>query len=362
MGILIDDNDPLVQYSPPKGWLREGRPPEFDNTTHASATPGDTATLVFEGTSISVYGTLTPGSEQSRLNFSIDGAVMDSVPAPIVPTTVQNQLFWKSPVLSEAQHTLVVTNDQDLNRTFFLDYFIYITTSTTGKTLLIDDTDASVTYSPGWQSENSTETCLESTRHVSSAAESWAAVSFNGTGISVIGTPSQTEFKVSIVIDGSQPITSQSQIDNQLFNTSNLPAGPHTINITVLEGNLAIDYFFVYDAGSPALATPPTGAPLAGSSKTLPIAAIVGGAIGGLALLILLLAVVLTMRRRRAADVDQSVLEYTDSMTPAPHPWDVKRGSITNMATITNDLDGGRPKNFEKERPASRYIYYDERQ
>jgi hypothetical protein len=67
MKVIVDDNDPLVQYnffqpSPlvPTGWAREGKAPEFDSTTHASATPGDTAKLTFNGVSIppiSHYGT-----------------------------------------------------------------------------------------------------------------------------------------------------------------------------------------------------------------------------------------------------------------------------------------------------------------
>jgi hypothetical protein len=51
MSVLIDDNDPLVQYNSPSGWIVTGLVPEFELTTHASATPGDTATLAFEGAS-----------------------------------------------------------------------------------------------------------------------------------------------------------------------------------------------------------------------------------------------------------------------------------------------------------------------
>ncbi|KAJ6511184.1 hypothetical protein C8R45DRAFT_814506 [Mycena sanguinolenta] len=191
MSVIVDDNDPFVQYSPPGGWSKAGKAPEFDATTHASATPGATAELVFNGTSISVYGTLAPSAGQSRLNFSIDGVYIDSYEAPLVPAASHNQLFWKSPAFNETQHTLEVTVDHDSslgaavnpeNRTFFLDYFIYTTASTAGQTLLIDDTDASVTYSPnGWQNFNSTDSCLESTQHVNKAVGSWATASFSGT-------------------------------------------------------------------------------------------------------------------------------------------------------------------------------------
>jgi hypothetical protein len=41
----------VVKYNTPGGWIEGGIVPEFNQTAHASATPGDTATLVFEGTS-----------------------------------------------------------------------------------------------------------------------------------------------------------------------------------------------------------------------------------------------------------------------------------------------------------------------
>ncbi|KAJ7924042.1 hypothetical protein B0H13DRAFT_1550367, partial [Mycena leptocephala] len=128
--VLIDDNDPLVQYNSPSGWIVTGLVPEFELTTHASATPGDTATLAFEGTSISVYGSIAGSAGQSRLTFSIDGVVVDSYQAPEVAHAIHNALFWTSRVLPEASHQLVVTVDQDsstnsADRTFFLDYFVY---------------------------------------------------------------------------------------------------------------------------------------------------------------------------------------------------------------------------------------------
>ncbi|KAF8146314.1 hypothetical protein K438DRAFT_1939662 [Mycena galopus ATCC 62051] len=321
MSVLIDDNNPLVQYGPPSGWTLAGTAPEFDNTTHTSATPGDKAALEFEGTSIHVYGTIAPNAGQSRLNFSIDGVDLASYQAPSVPTTepggITNQLFWASPTLNETLHQLVITVDHDtstpppnsFNGTFFLDYFVYTPTAAAGQSILLfDDNDARVTYSPdGWQNGSSVD-CLEGTQHVSTSAESWAALSFNGTGISLVGIPSQTNFKAaSVVIDESQPIISQSQDQNQqLFNTSGLISGPHTINITVLEGNLGIDYFMVTNASSAA--SVPVSVSFSGTetSKTLPIAAIVGSAVGGLVALVLILTFTLIWRRRARARHNQN--------------------------------------------------------
>ncbi|KAJ7711288.1 hypothetical protein B0H14DRAFT_2414715 [Mycena olivaceomarginata] len=147
--VIIDDNDSSVQYNTPGGWLETGNVPQFDGTTHASGTQGDTATLVFEGASaqsfgstlpkhgisnlgtlIRVYGTVAPSSGQWRLNFSIDDTEVGFYQAPEGPT-VNNSLFWTSPSLEYASHKLVITVDKDasdappvnpFNRTFFLDY------------------------------------------------------------------------------------------------------------------------------------------------------------------------------------------------------------------------------------------------
>jgi len=311
---------------------------------------------------------------------------LGSYEAPLGPVVVQNQLFWTSPVFNETTHQLVVTVAKDaslagvnaLNETFFLDYFVITPTAAAVQSvLLFDDNDSRVTYSPGgWQSGNSVE-CLESTQHVSTSAESWAALPFNGTGISLVGTPSQSGFKASIVIDGSQSVISQPHNQNQqLFNTSGLTSGPHTINVTVLEGNLGIDYFMVTNDGlasnTQTQASPlqPSVSPLSDAgalqtSKTLPIAAIVGGAVGGLVFLVLLLVAVLLLRRRRAGRRNQAAFDYpVTSEYPVmsrPHPWENKRGSVTSMTTLTegDDREPERAKNFSKERPASRYIYYE---
>ncbi|KAF8130411.1 hypothetical protein K438DRAFT_1999443 [Mycena galopus ATCC 62051] len=352
MIILIDDNDPLVQYSPPGGWNRFGQAPEFDNTTHASATSGDTATLAFVGTSISVYGTQAGNIGKSRLNFSVDGVVLDSIEARLMPETLHNQLFWTSPTFNETEHQLVITRTEDqgtpgakLNSTFFLDYFVYTTTATARQSVLFDDSDASVIYSlGGWQPNTTSQDCLEGTQHVSTSAGSWVALSFDGTGISLVGSPSHTGFTASIVLDGSQPVMSHTQ---QLFSTSLLPSGPHTINITVLDASpLGIDYFLVQDdleipnvslTSSPSSGSTRTAAPGTPQSSKLPIAAVVGGAMGGLVVLVLALTFILIWRRRARArrNDDSSAVsamprcDTNGHRITAPHPFPLLRSNGT---------------------------------
>jgi hypothetical protein len=122
---------------------------------------------------------------QSRLNFSIDGVVVGSYQGPKVAHATHNVLFWTSPVFAEASHQLVVTVDQDSSpdssdRPFFLDYFVYNATSAAGKTVLFDDNDASLAYSPDWQANTDSDSSLQGTEHVSTSAGAWVGLSFEG--------------------------------------------------------------------------------------------------------------------------------------------------------------------------------------
>ncbi|KAJ7364568.1 hypothetical protein DFH08DRAFT_950142 [Mycena albidolilacea] len=162
--------------------------------------------------------------------------------------------------------------------------------TTARKTLLIQDDDPGVAYSPGGWIFGTSDESLEGTQYVSPSARSWAAVSFDGIGISVLASSNQSDdgFKGSVVIDESPPaIVSLSPNQTDLFD-SVLSSGPHTMNITMLTGDsVALDYFLVRSGtslgsstGSDGSAQPSAGVKEEGS-KTFNTAAIVGGAAVG---------------------------------------------------------------------------------
>ncbi|KAJ6479667.1 hypothetical protein C8R45DRAFT_355244 [Mycena sanguinolenta] len=348
MSVLVDDNDPSVQYNSPSGWVRFGEAPEFDGTTHASGTQGDTARFSFEGTSIAVFGTV--GNEgQARLNFSIDDAApgLFGVSTTSRPEALHNMLFWTSPLLEETEHTLTVTVDPNSNISLFLDYFVYTTTSTAGKALLVDDSDGSITYSAGWQARNDSDTSLERTEHVSEAVGSWASLSFQGTGISLFGSSIGQGSTASVVIDESQPVVISQSQRNQLFNSSSLPSGSHTMNITVIGVNaLGIDYFLIQpDPESPV---PVPVAETTQVSKKPPIAAIAGGVVGGLVILMLILVLVFMLQRRRRRRTTPLLERYIiDSQSAVPvgprARWAALGGKATNPSASGSrpDVGGG---------------------
>ncbi|KAJ7797909.1 hypothetical protein B0H14DRAFT_3546654 [Mycena olivaceomarginata] len=310
MSVILDDSDPLVDYSG-RGWL--GHPGEqfveFGATTHSSGTPGDTATLKFEGTSISVYGTLVPG--RPIMNFSIDGAEPTPLEASPVKEPSHNILFWTSSALMEAPHTLTITvtfNTTDITpETLFLDYFVYKTASAASKTILVDDSDPSLIYSPDWQRQDDCDTCIERTQHVSASAGAWVAFNFEGSQISLNGSAKDNE--LSVLVDGIiQPTTFSLPVARLPNNLS------HTINITTLGGNVfAIDTFTIVptleDVDSSVSSSPTsrtnaspgsTSSQLVAGAKTskpTPIAAIVGATVGAFLILSLILVSILLRKR-----------------------------------------------------------------
>ncbi|KAF7334558.1 hypothetical protein MVEN_02285700 [Mycena venus] len=349
MNVLVDDSDPLVNYS--TSWVRPsiGQSEEFNGTVHEPLALGESATLAFNGTSITVFGTIASNGD-AGMHFSIDGGPPGSFDVDAQSAQGHNMRFWTSPALEDTLHNFTIIVDHDsligTTRTLFLDYFVYTTTSTAGKSVLIDDSETGViTYSPDWKADTNSDGSLNRTQHVTGSADSWVTLSFEGTQISFFGPKSMPS---SVIIDESQTKLTTQQIPknpNPLFQSPVLPQGNHTMNIT-FGNSTTIDYFLVTTELDPPLlspssssvgltdpeptgvSNPPAGAPPGGlqMSKPLPIAAIVGGTVGGLMMLALILAAIFIRkrsRRRQARSIvsDWMGIESDDSPVTAVRPF-----------------------------------------
>jgi hypothetical protein len=126
------------------------------------------------------------------MNFSIDGAESTPLEASPVKEPSHNILFWTSSALVEAPHTLTITvtflTTDITPETLFLDYFVYKTASADSKTILVDDSDPSLIYSPDWQRQDDCDTCIERTQHVSASAGAWVALNFEGSRCTMFST------------------------------------------------------------------------------------------------------------------------------------------------------------------------------
>ncbi|KAF9540216.1 hypothetical protein CPC08DRAFT_478134 [Agrocybe pediades] len=127
--ITFDDRSPFIHYSP--GWRQKGKKGvEFDGTTMGTNTPGANATLVFNGTTISVFGTVqSDDMDQSQhiptptSSYSIDGGGQTVfTPANIFQNTTQyNVTFFQATGLAlNVSHTLVITMQN--KGSLFLDW------------------------------------------------------------------------------------------------------------------------------------------------------------------------------------------------------------------------------------------------
>ncbi|KAJ7819770.1 hypothetical protein B0H14DRAFT_1352172 [Mycena olivaceomarginata] len=120
---FIDDRDPRIKYT--AAWRKFGSDPDFQHTSQGSTFAGDSFSLPFEGKSISYYGGINNGSVGEVLNASI---VIDGGPPTFFVPGVQpdavttNNLIFNSGDLSEGNHTLVVTAEND--HTVWTDYFL----------------------------------------------------------------------------------------------------------------------------------------------------------------------------------------------------------------------------------------------
>ncbi|RDB27913.1 hypothetical protein Hypma_002238 [Hypsizygus marmoreus] len=132
--VTLDDTDPQIHYT--GLWESAGRFEEYNSTTHGTRTAGSQATLVFKGSSVSVYGTIGRENDNGSpafapvTSYSVDGSdVVTFTGTPVGGGIVFGQPFYHSGKLNESQeHTLVITNTLPGKNRFWFDY-IQIETS-----------------------------------------------------------------------------------------------------------------------------------------------------------------------------------------------------------------------------------------
>ncbi|KAJ7791442.1 hypothetical protein B0H14DRAFT_3500397 [Mycena olivaceomarginata] len=124
---FLDDRDARIQYTP--AWRKFPSDLDFDNTSQASTSAGDSFSLQFEGQGISFYGDLNNnGSVSFNASIVIDGRPPLYFTPPIQSEAVTtNNLIYDSGGLSDGNHTLVVTAQND--QAVWVDYFLITTTS-----------------------------------------------------------------------------------------------------------------------------------------------------------------------------------------------------------------------------------------
>ncbi|KAF4588584.1 hypothetical protein EYR40_010137 [Pleurotus pulmonarius] len=337
--VIIDDTDTQIQYSP--GWQQGGSTNEYKGTTTNAETKGAFFELKFIGTSITVYGTLALHSS-SNSTYTVDGGEPFPFRSKGDNLVHYQKIFYTSPPLPYMEHTLV-GNCTDDGAPVILDYFLIETplnflTNTTSPppsiceskpapptaiiigsvlggfallatifaSVIVDNADTQITYSPGWKEDGSPNEYKRTTTNAVMEGASFS-LNFTGTSITVYGTlNTDSSPNSTYVLDGGEPFPFASNQASsvryqQIFYAS--PAVPykeHTLVGTCVSGRVILDYFVIetpFDSPHTPLPKPEEpDSPFNQRVPAVPTAAIIGGVLGGLVFLIALLAFYLWYR------------------------------------------------------------------
>ncbi|KAJ3509996.1 hypothetical protein NLJ89_g4918 [Agrocybe chaxingu] len=338
--LLIDDQDNQVKYLCPT--LNQAVAGSYYNNTWS--------TVRAESSCIDGW-----------FQYTFHGAgiqVAASIPKPSTYSVkIDNEEFvsqsgdgsYDSPALSDGEHTLTYS----VGSGTALPAFDYLTvtagtnTPLDGKTLVIDDTDGSISYAGSWTTDapvplnfDYSTSLYKSTAHWSSRVGDSFHFQFRGSSISVLG--------IAANISGGGNITATYTLDG-VSNTHGLPTatldslpmvhlfhadvqpGEHTliVNITSIQAprSLGID-LITYNASFPNIAsvggTASVAATSGAGSKTPSWGPKVGIAIGVVAGVSLVLAILIIFwqRNRLRKDVEGKTLEVT--LNDSKHKRDSK--------------------------------------
>lgn len=170
--LFADDQDSAIQYT--GSWSDSvGTDQDLQGTLHGAATKGSTASLVFDGTAIIVYGSIPQGSSGAVASFSIDGQTISTytIASDLVfaNSVAANQVLFSQNRLTAGQHTLVMT--AEAANVLFFDY-----TTITGFVDLSTLSSTAATQSTSQPS--STSQSAKSTASQSSSVASSDTLSF----------------------------------------------------------------------------------------------------------------------------------------------------------------------------------------
>ncbi|KAH9888037.1 hypothetical protein C8Q73DRAFT_776714 [Cubamyces lactineus] len=123
MLLRIDDTSTRIQYE--GQWSENGNAQDYDNTSHISTSAGASAKFVFNGTFITVYGSVFQNGSSS--SYKLDDAPPVTTIVQQVPSTQNNwPFYYPTTPLKPGLHELVITV---LGGTYSLDYIDFTSVS-----------------------------------------------------------------------------------------------------------------------------------------------------------------------------------------------------------------------------------------
>jgi hypothetical protein len=207
---------------------------------HATQTNGDTASLTFTGTGVSVIG--EKNTDQGQAEIFIDGISEGLIDTSA--TTRQTQaVIYSTGGLSAGSHTVQFVKRSGTWAT--LDGFEV--------TSVTNDTNSSIAYTgTSWKYYAARGLGdYQDDVHAATANGDSATVTFTGTGISLVTETNSDEGAIAVSLDGASQGTvnafsASRHAQQTLYTVSGLPLGRHTLTLTKTGGSwLVIDRFDV---------------------------------------------------------------------------------------------------------------------
>ncbi|KAK7000361.1 hypothetical protein R3P38DRAFT_2561495 [Favolaschia claudopus] len=324
---IIDDRDALIRYD--GNWSETGGADEFNSTMTWSAVQGASASFIFVGTSVTVFGTVAASdSPQASMTFLVDGIIGGTFTPPSNTTsTIHHEALWVSPALNDGSHTLVITQTAAQTQgEIFLDYIMYDTTSSSVRSYFIDDRDPRIIYTPAWRKFGSDVDFQHTSQGSTSAGDSFR-LEFEGEDILAVfaigksisfygginnGSAGQV-LNASMAIDGGTstyfvpgPQPEADTNNNLIFYSGELSEGNHTLVVTSENDfTVWVDYFVVTpnptatgESSIPATTSNAITAHSPSKPRAL-VGILVGLTIGAIILIGLSMTVALVIQRRR---------------------------------------------------------------
>ena len=236
----INDDDSAVTYTGSWAESSDRGYGDYADDVHATRGNGDTASLTFTGTGVSILG--EKNTDQGQVEVFLDGTsqgLFDTASA----TRQAQAAIYSTGGLPLGSHTIQFVKRSGTYAT--LDGFEVTST--------YNDTTSKITYNGGsWSSlANRGFGDYQDDVHAASANGDSASVTFTGTGISLVTETNSDEGTIAVSLDGNSQGTvnassASRQAQQTVYTVSGLPLGRHTLTLTKTGGSyLVIDRFDV---------------------------------------------------------------------------------------------------------------------
>jgi len=238
----LQETDPSVSFSL-GNWVQNDTSRAWSAGITALANqPNAQVTFTFTGTAVTWIG--ANGPETGMANVFIDGALVASNLDTYAPSEHLQAPIFTASGLSETTHTISIQvtgqhNPAASDAIVVVDAFEVITSGVRHQ-----DTDAAISYGPGWIQDNRDKAYSEGATAESETVGAQATIFFTGTGIRWIGARGPQTGIARITLDGvfveefdTYALSEGPQHTD--YSTDGLARGDHTLTIEVVGKNPA---------------------------------------------------------------------------------------------------------------------------